>query len=59
MKPTRSIVRRLLGNESGAELVEWAIWVGAIAAAAVLAAATIGTTISAGVANILAKISGA
>lgn len=31
-----------IGNNKGAELVEWAIWVGVIAAAAVAAGAAVG-----------------
>ena len=39
-------VRSLVNNEKGAELVEWAIWVGAVAAAAVAIGATMQTTLS-------------
>ena len=49
----RQIIRRYTGNERGAELVEWAIWVGAVAVAAVAVGSLIQTPLSNAVGNVL------
>ena len=49
-------LQQLIGNEKGAELVEWAIWVGALAVVATAVAAGIGTPIINAVSGIVAGI---
>ena len=52
----RQAIQRYTRNERGAELVEWAIWVGAVAVAAVAVGSAIQTPLSNAVSNVLNNI---
>lgn len=52
------VLRKIVGSEKGAELVEWAIWVGAIAVVAAAASAGLGPAISGAIGGIISAIGG-
>lgn len=51
-------LRRRIDNEKGAELVEWAIWIGAIAVVAAAVWTGLGPAISGKVSSVISSITG-